>query len=93
MLGGHTCRPQASTENILVFGLGSIGSIYACILTFSGNRNVYVIARSNYSAVKEHGITLVSPKFGDHQGVRFAGGGYMSLGNLIRALNYSSSVP
>lgn len=83
-----------SAPNVLIFGLGAIGSIYACILKLSGQANVYVVARSSYQAVKDkvgwahlliltdllsltsevQGLKLTSPKFGDHDGIRFDGG-------------------
>jgi hypothetical protein len=61
-------------ENVLLFGLGGIGGVYACILHLSGRCNVHVVARSNYEAVKSKGFRLVSPKFGDHDDIKFAGG-------------------
>ena len=64
-----------STENnVLLFGLGGIGGVYACILHLSGKCNVHVVARSNYEAVKTKGFKLVSPKFGNHDNIKFAGG-------------------
>ncbi|WVR04160.1 hypothetical protein IAU60_001159 [Kwoniella sp. DSM 27419] len=62
-----------SRESVLLFGLGGIGGIYACILQLSGKCDVHVVARSNYDAVKQKGFKLVSPKFGDHDGLQFAG--------------------
>ncbi|WVF66939.1 hypothetical protein IAT40_001682 [Kwoniella sp. CBS 6097] len=62
-----------SRESVLLFGLGGIGGIYACILQLSGKCDVHVVARSNYNAVKEKGFKLVSPKFGDHESLKFAG--------------------
>jgi 2-dehydropantoate 2-reductase len=61
-------------ENVLLFGLGAIGSIYASILHLSSKCNVHVVARSNYQHIKENGLDLVSPKFGNHNGIKFAGG-------------------
>ncbi|KAL1410306.1 hypothetical protein Q8F55_004312 [Vanrija albida] len=52
--------------NALLFGLGSIGGVYASILARSGAADVSVVARSNYAAVKEHGFGLESEKFGSH---------------------------
>jgi ketopantoate reductase len=65
---------QAQKDNVLLFGLGGIGGVYACILHLSGKCNVHVVARSNYEAVKSKGFMLVSPKFGDHDDIKFAGG-------------------
>ncbi|ORX35942.1 ketopantoate reductase PanE/ApbA-domain-containing protein [Kockovaella imperatae] len=44
--------------NILLVGLGSIGSVYAFLLERSGRAKVTAIARSNYKLYAEHGITL-----------------------------------
>lgn len=63
-----------SRENVLLFGLGGIGGIYACILHLSGLCDVSVVARSNYDAVSQKGFRLKSPKFGDHDSLKFAGG-------------------
>ena len=60
-------------ENVLLFGLGGIGGIYASILSLSQAVNVHVVARSNYESVKEKGFKLVSQKFGDHD-ITFDGG-------------------
>ena len=61
-------------ENVLLFGLGGIGGVYACILALGGKCNVHVVARSNYDSVKEKGFRLKSSVFGDHDDVKFAGG-------------------
>jgi ketopantoate reductase len=61
-------------ENVLLFGLGGIGGVYAAILHLGGKCNVHVVARSNYEAVKNKGFRLVSSKFGDHEDIKFAGG-------------------
>jgi len=60
-------------ENVLLFGLGGIGGIYASSLSLSKAVNVHVVARSNYESVKEKGFKLVSQKFGDHD-ITFDGG-------------------
>jgi 2-dehydropantoate 2-reductase len=62
------------SDHVLIFGLGGIGSIYACLLQFSENCLVHVVARSKYKAVRDHGLKLISSKFGEHTGVTFAGG-------------------
>ncbi|WVQ83440.1 hypothetical protein IAT38_005581 [Cryptococcus sp. DSM 104549] len=64
---------MSSKPNVLLFGLGGIGGIYACILHLSGQVNVHVVARSNYQKVKDQGFKLVSNKFGNHEGLQFAG--------------------
>jgi 2-dehydropantoate 2-reductase len=48
---------------ILLFGTGGVGSIYAYIL-HKGNAHVTTVCRSNYLAVKAHGITINSALFG-----------------------------
>ncbi|KAJ7134895.1 ketopantoate reductase PanE/ApbA C terminal-domain-containing protein [Mycena epipterygia] len=59
--------------DVLVFGLGGIGSTYAYILKAGGQVRVSVVARSNASVIKEQGLSLRSIKFGDHDGIRFNG--------------------
>jgi 2-dehydropantoate 2-reductase len=49
---------------ILVFGTGSIGSVYACLLHRAG-AEVVCVCRSSYEAVKSHGLVISSPVFGD----------------------------
>lgn len=63
-----------SRPNVLLFGLGGIGGIYACILHLSGQCDVSVVARSNYEAVKTKGFYMISNKFGNHDDIKFAGG-------------------
>lgn len=53
-----------SRKRILIFGTGGVGSIYAYILSRSPAASVTVICRSNYTAVKEHGISIDSDIFG-----------------------------
>ncbi|KIY70723.1 6-phosphogluconate dehydrogenase C-terminal domain-like protein [Cylindrobasidium torrendii FP15055 ss-10] len=60
-----------STEKkseILLVGLGAIGTIYAYVLQASGLANVTVVARSNYDVAKGSGIHIKSLKFGNHPG-------------------------
>lgn len=64
---------MSSQPNVLLFGLGGIGGVYACILALSKKANVSVVARSNYTQVKEKGLRFVSNKFGNHD-IRFDGG-------------------
>ncbi|PYH40347.1 ketopantoate reductase family protein [Aspergillus saccharolyticus JOP 1030-1] len=52
---------------VLLFGLGAIGSFYAFILRNSPRVRLTVVARSNYAAVKEHGILLKSANHGEHR--------------------------
>jgi len=62
-----------SRPAVLLFGLGGIGGVYACILFLGGQCDVHVVARSNYQAVKEKGYRLTSPLFGNHNDIHFAG--------------------
>ncbi|MCJ1472605.1 hypothetical protein MMC13_001254 [Lambiella insularis] len=50
---------------ILLFGSGSIGTMYAFILTRAG-ADVTCVCRSNYTAAKQNGFTIQSTIFGDH---------------------------
>lgn len=59
--------------NVLLFGLGGIGGVYACILALSKQASVSVVARSNYEQVKNKGLRFVSNKFGNHD-IKFDGG-------------------
>lgn len=62
---------------ILIFGLGGIGAVYALILSqkeLAGQCNVHVVARSNFQYVQEHGLDYESVKFGKVDGFKFAGG-------------------
>ncbi|KAJ7784288.1 ketopantoate reductase PanE/ApbA C terminal-domain-containing protein [Mycena metata] len=57
--------------DVLIFGLGAVGSTYAYILQAGNQVRVSVVARSNAPAIKEKGLTFRSNKFGDHEGIRF----------------------
>ncbi|KAJ7451603.1 ketopantoate reductase PanE/ApbA C terminal-domain-containing protein [Mycena latifolia] len=57
--------------DVLVFGPGAIGSIYAYILQAGSQVRISVVARSNAVVLKEKGLSLRSLKFGDHAGIRF----------------------
>lgn len=56
---------------VLLFGLGAVGSVYAYILTQAPNTRVTVCARSNYDVVKSSGLRLESEKFGLKESVKF----------------------
>ncbi|KAJ5160949.1 uncharacterized protein N7482_007953 [Penicillium canariense] len=51
---------------VLVYGLGAIGSFYAFILSRSERVRLTVVARSNYAAVRANGITIHSENHGQH---------------------------
>mgnify|MGYP002722268225 FL=1 len=52
-------------DEVLLLGLGAVGTLYAYILQ-SGGANVTAVCRSNYQVVRDHGIDIVSDKFGEH---------------------------
>lgn len=49
---------------ILLFGTGSVGTVYAYLLK-RGGAEVTAVCRSNYEAAKANGFTINSTKFGD----------------------------
>ncbi|KPI36554.1 putative 2-dehydropantoate [Cyphellophora attinorum] len=49
--------------NILMFGTGSIGAVYTCILD-KGGANVTCVCRSNYQEINENGIEVTSTVLG-----------------------------
>jgi ketopantoate reductase len=51
---------------VLLYGLGAIGSFYAFILSRSPKVRLSVCARSNYDAVSSKGIYIDSFKHGQH---------------------------
>ncbi|CAD6574599.1 MAG: hypothetical protein TREMPRED_001182 [Tremellales sp. Tagirdzhanova-0007] len=54
--------------DVLLIGIGSIGSIYAYILEKSGRARVTAVARSNYSLYSTTGATLDTDRFGVIEG-------------------------
>lgn len=54
------CRP-----NVLIFGVGAVGTCYLHLLLEAGCQ-VTAVCRSNYSVAKRHGFTLNSTSFGHH---------------------------
>lgn len=50
--------------DVLLYGLGAIGSFYAFILSRSDRVRLTVVARSNYEAVQANGITINSENHG-----------------------------
>ncbi|KAI0795263.1 ketopantoate reductase PanE/ApbA C terminal-domain-containing protein [Irpex lacteus] len=53
-------------EKVCVVGFGAIGALYAFALEKSGKVEVTAVCRSNYETVKEHGLRIVSDRFGTH---------------------------
>ena len=51
---------------VLLYGLGAIGSFYAFILQKSDQVRLSVAARSNHDAVKANGLTMKSENHGEH---------------------------
>ncbi|KAH8690586.1 putative ketopantoate reductase family protein [Talaromyces proteolyticus] len=52
--------------DVLLYGLGAIGSFYAFILSRNPNVQLTVVARSNYDAVKNTGLIVNSQNHGQH---------------------------
>ncbi|KAL3459297.1 2-dehydropantoate 2-reductase [Aspergillus heterothallicus] len=57
---------MAEPIDVLLYGLGAIGSFYAFILNRAENVRLTVVARSNYDAVIENGIHITSANHGQH---------------------------
>ncbi|KAI5861986.1 2-dehydropantoate 2-reductase [Durotheca rogersii] len=57
---------QDHNIDVLLYGLGAIGSFYAFIISREPRVRLTVIARSNYDAVKENGLEITSQKHGNH---------------------------
>jgi len=61
---------SAEPKDILLVGLGAVGTIYAFILQKEGLARVTAVARSNYEVVRDHGMHIKSVKYGEHKGWR-----------------------
>ncbi|ETI25287.1 hypothetical protein G647_04662 [Cladophialophora carrionii CBS 160.54] len=57
---------MAQDINVMLYGLGAIGSFYAFILERTKRVRLTVVARSNYEAVKKDGLHIRSANHGDH---------------------------
>lgn len=55
-----------SSPKVLIFGSGSVGSVYALVLA-RANCHVTTVCRSNYEAVKSQGIKIESTLFGSQE--------------------------
>ncbi|GAA5846561.1 hypothetical protein JCM5353_005355 [Sporobolomyces roseus] len=53
--------------DILLIGLGAVGTVYSWILSQNKNVQVTAIARSSYEEMNEKGIEFRSDKFGHHK--------------------------
>ncbi|KAL4741086.1 ketopantoate reductase PanE/ApbA-domain-containing protein [Aspergillus similis] len=56
----------SDSVNVLLYGLGAIGSFYAFILNRCDRVRLTVVARSNYDAVLKNGISIDSKNHGKH---------------------------
>ncbi|KAI0114419.1 2-dehydropantoate 2-reductase [Nemania sp. FL0031] len=52
--------------DVMLYGLGAIGSFYAFILQRAKHVRLTVVARSNYDVVKNNGFTITSENHGHH---------------------------
>ncbi|KAL2870594.1 ketopantoate reductase family protein [Aspergillus lucknowensis] len=57
---------MADSIDVLLYGLGAIGSFYAFILNRADRVRLTVVARSNYDAVVKNGISMNSKTHGRH---------------------------
>lgn len=57
---------MGETVDVLLYGLGAIGSFYAFILQKNPRVRLSVCARSNYEVVKNNGVTIRSKTHGEH---------------------------
>ncbi|KZO99255.1 6-phosphogluconate dehydrogenase C-terminal domain-like protein [Calocera viscosa TUFC12733] len=58
----------AELLEVLLVGYGAVGVMYTYFLENSGKARVTVIARGNYSLVKDRGINIESGRLGNHTG-------------------------
>jgi len=52
---------------IAILGTGSIGSYIAAKLSFKSDNKLFLLARSNYIAIKEHGLILTDVEFSQEE--------------------------
>ncbi|KAK7222677.1 hypothetical protein V2G26_010680 [Clonostachys chloroleuca] len=57
---------SSSPAEVLIYGLGAIGSFYTFILSQSNQVRLTVVARSNYDAVHANGLKISSQNHGEH---------------------------
>ncbi|KAL2671328.1 hypothetical protein Neosp_013910 [[Neocosmospora] mangrovei] len=63
--------PPYTDMSVLIYGTGSIGAIFAYLLSKSiPDKNIYAVCRSNYDAAREHGFTIDSDLWGTGLSVR-----------------------
>lgn len=71
-------------DDILLFGLGAVGAVYAYVLNEAPNTRVTVCARSNYVTVNESGLDFQSEKFGNSKNYKFHKGTFQKI--LVRRI-------
>ncbi|KAH8835191.1 ketopantoate reductase [Flagelloscypha sp. PMI_526] len=76
-------------DNVLLFGLGAVGAVYAFIAARAPNTKVYVCARSNFEVVSTQGLNMKSEKFGDHPNFMFAGAVKTPAASSIKDVKFS----
>lgn len=54
-----------SSKNILIVGTGAVGGFYASRMSTVPGIRVSAICRSNYDTIKNHGLRVTSPIFGE----------------------------
>ncbi|KAM5523766.1 D-galactonate dehydratase 2 [Fusarium oxysporum f. sp. phaseoli] len=64
--GKSIVKMSDKSLEVLVYGLGAIGSFYAFILSRSEHVHLTVVARSNFEAVSANGISIDSQNHGKH---------------------------
>ncbi|KZP08926.1 6-phosphogluconate dehydrogenase C-terminal domain-like protein, partial [Athelia psychrophila] len=61
---------SAPVKDVLLIGLGAIGSVYALVLQRSGLVRVTAVARSNYATIERDGLHIKSARYGEQVGWR-----------------------
>lgn len=57
---------MAQQQDVMLYGLGAIGSFYAFILSCCKEVRLTVVARSNFEAVSKNGLKIISQNHGEH---------------------------
>ncbi|KZP13704.1 6-phosphogluconate dehydrogenase C-terminal domain-like protein [Athelia psychrophila] len=61
---------SAPVKDVLLIGLGAVGSVYALVLKRSGLVRVTAVARSNYATIERDGLHIKSARYGEQVGWR-----------------------
>jgi 2-dehydropantoate 2-reductase len=56
-----------TTTTIAILGSGAVGALIGAELTRAGVETTLITREASAEAITEHGITVTSPRFGDHQ--------------------------